>query len=201
VIKTKLVNSVLALGVLCASTASAHVVLKEMAGRAGWQEYVTVAVPHGCGNSPTTEVRVKIPDGVAIAVPEQKAGWNTLVKRRTLPTPIDFEGGAKLSEVVDEVVWSGGNLPGDQLGRFMILVRLPDKPDQIAYFKTIQQCETGETRWVDTAPPGEPAWKIWAQPQPSPFLVLKKSDQPQLGATMQQIAEERKKLGQGAAPR
>jgi uncharacterized protein YcnI len=199
--KKKALTSVVTLGVLYASAASAHVVLQKWEANAGYQEYVTVVVPHGCGNSPTTEVRVKIPDGVMIAVPEQKSAWNTLVKRRSLSEPIPGEGGAKITEVVDEVAWTGGSLPTDQLGLFTILARMPDKPGQILYFKTIQKCASGETRWVDTVAQGEPAWKIWALPSPSPFLVLKKADGPQLGASMQQIAEERKKLGGGAPPR
>ena len=183
------------------SLAASHVVLQKWEAYAGYQEYVTFVVPHGCGNSPTVEVRVKIPDGITIAAPEQKAGWVTKITRRKLSEPIIGEGGARVSEVVDEVSWSSGNLPADQLGLFTVLVRTPDAPGRVLYFKTIQKCAQGETRWVDVIPEGEPTWKLWARPAPSPFLVLKKTEQPQLGASMQQILEERKRLGSPSAPR
>jgi uncharacterized protein YcnI len=193
-----------AIGLVLASgaqTAAAHVVLQKWEAMAGYQEFVTVAVPHGCGPSATIEVRVKIPDGVFPAVPEQKAGWTTSIVRRKLPQPINGEGGAKITEVIDEVVWSGGSVPTDQLGLFTILARLPDEPGRVLYFKTVQKCAVGETRWIDTLPAGEPIWKIWARPAPSPFLVLQKATRPQLGASMREIIEERKRLGANNAPK
>jgi len=189
-----------AAGASVSGAASAHVVLQEMEGRAAYQEYVTLVVPHGCGNSPTTEIRVKVPDGIPIVSPEQKPGWTLRITRRKLDTPQVGEGGTRVTDVVDQVSWSGGNVPSDQMVRFTMLVRTPDTPDKILYFKTIQKCANEEVRWVDTVPDGEPAWKVWARPAPSPFMVLKKADKPQLGATMQQIAAERKKLGPATKP-
>jgi periplasmic copper chaperone A len=52
-------------------------------------------VPHGCGASPTTEVRVKIPEGITILVPEERAGWRTTVKTRKLDKPIRAERAAR----------------------------------------------------------------------------------------------------------
>lgn len=184
-----------AVSLLAAPLASAHVVLQNWAAYAGYQEYVTLAVPHGCGASPTTEVRVKIPDGITIVVPEDKPGWTTRVVKRKLPAPIGGEGGTKISEVVDEIVWSGGSLATDRLGLFTMLARMPDAAGTVIYFKTIQTCATGETRWVDTIPAGEPTWKLWAMPAPSPFIEVQKAPGPQLGATMQQIGAERAKRG------
>ena len=106
---------------LTAPLASAHVVLQKWTAYAGYREYVTLAVPHGCGDSPTTEVRVKIPDGITIVVPEDKPGWTTRVIKRKLPAPIGGEGGARITEVVDEIAWSGGSLATDRLGLFTML--------------------------------------------------------------------------------
>ncbi len=185
--------------ILSAPLASAHVVLQKWTAYAGYQEWVTLAVPHGCGDSPTTSVRVKIPDGIMIVVPEDKPGWTTRVTKRKLPAPIGGEGGAKITEVVDEIAWSGGSLATDRLGLFTMLARMPDAAGTVIFFKTIQTCAKGETRWVDTIPAGEPTWKIWATPAPSPFIELQKAPGPQLGATMQQIGAERAKRG-GTAP-
>jgi uncharacterized protein YcnI len=186
---------------LLSPLASGHVVLQRWAAPAGYQEYVTLVVPHGCGDAPTTSVRVKIPDGITIVVPEEKAGWTTRVTKRKLPAPVAAEGGARLSEVVDEITWSGGSLPSDRLGLFTMLARMPDQPGKIIYFKTIQTCGKEEVRWVDTVAEGEPAWKIWAAPAPAPFIELQKAPGPQLGATMQQIGAERAKRGGGAGPK
>ena len=188
-----------AASVLAVPLASAHVVLQKWTAFAGYQEYVTLAVPHGCGASPTTEVRVKIPDGITIVVPEDKPGWTTRVVKRKLPAPVGGEGGTKITEVVDEIAWSGGSLATDRLGLFTMLARMPDAPGTVIYFKTIQTCATGETRWVDTIPAGEPTWKLWALPAPSPFIEVQKPPGPQLGATMQQIGAERAKRGGAAA--
>jgi hypothetical protein len=41
---------------------------------------------------------------------------------------------------------------------------------------------------------------MWATPMPSPFVEVIDAGEPQLGATMQQIQEERKKAGQASPP-
>lgn len=184
-----------------ASVAHSHVILQNMEGTAGYQEYVTLVVPHGCGASPTTSLRVRIPEGIDILVPEEKPGWELQVVTRKLDTPIRGEGGTQITEVADEVIWTGGTLPPDRLGRFTMLVRMPDAPGRIMYFRTIQSCAEGESRWIDTVEDGEPAWKIWATEHPSPFIELKPAGHPQLGATMQEIfAERERRNARGAAP-
>lgn len=200
--KSKSFKCAIAAGLIgSGSFAVAHVVLQRWEAPAGYQEYVTLVVPHGCGASPTTELRIKIPDGVFILVPEEKAGWQIRVTKRKLPAPITGESGSKISEVVDEVVWTGGQLPIDRLGLFTMVVRLPDAPGTIIYFKTIQKCAQGETRWIDTIAAGEPAWKIWATNFPSPFIELKQAPGPQLGATMQEIVSERARRADVARPK
>ncbi len=185
--------------VLATPWASAHVVTQKWTAYAGYQEFVTLAVPHGCGDSPTTAVRVKVPDGITIIVPEDKPGWTTRVTKRKLPAPISGEGGTKVSEVVDEIAWTGGSLATDRLGLFTMLARMPDAAGTVIFFKTIQTCAKGETRWVDTIAAGEPTWKIWATPAPAPFIELQKAPGPQLGATMPQIGAERARRGGGPA--
>ena len=188
--------------VLAALPASAHVVMEKFEAFAGYQTFLTLAVPHGCGPSPTTEVRVKVPEGIAVIVPEAKPGWTLEISKRKLDKPMPGEGGRPMAEMIDEISWKGGNLPGDQLGRFNLLALMPDKPGKVMFFKTIQKCAEGETKWVDTVADGEPIWKVWAMPAPSPFVELKAPPGPQLGASMQQIGEERKKMMKpGTAPK
>ncbi|MDX2222980.1 MAG: YcnI family protein [Rhodospirillaceae bacterium] len=182
------------------ASASAHVIMEKWEANAGYQTFLTLVVPHGCGASPTTEVRVKVPEGIDIIVPEPKAGWELTMTKRKLDPPIRGEGGRMVTEVVDEITWKGGSLPTEHLGKFNMLARMPDTPGKVMFFKTIQKCPDGETRWVDTVADGEPVWTTWANPAPAPFVELKAAPAPQLGASMQQIAEERKKKGGGAGP-
>ncbi len=192
--------SLTTLAILASVPATAHVVMEKWEANAGYQTFMTLAVPHGCGASPTTEVRIKVPDGIGVFAPEPQAGWKLTIVRKKLDQPRPGEGGRMISEVIDEVVWSGGNLPADQLGRFNFLALMPNTPGKTMYFKTIQKCTEGETKWVDTVADGEPTWKIWATPAPSPFVELKAPAGPQLGASMQQIGEERKKMSKPAGP-
>jgi periplasmic copper chaperone A len=179
------------------TSASAHVVMEKWEAYAGYQTFVTLAVPHGCGLSPTTEVRIKVPDGIDVIVPEPKAGWTLDITMRKLDKPVRGEGGRQVTEMVDEISWKGGSLPTNHLGKFSMLARMPDQPGKTMFFKTIQKCAEGETKWIDTVADGEPTWKVWAMPAPAPFVELKAPPGPQLGATMQQIGDERKRLGKG----
>ena len=197
----KLLLSMSVFAVLASGPATAHVVMEKWEANAGFQTFMTLSVPHGCGLAPTTEVRVKVPDGIGVIAPAPEAGWKLSLVRKKLDQPRPGEGGRMITEVVDEIVWTGGNLPTDQLGRFHFLAMMPNTPGKTLFFKTIQKCTEGETRWVDTVADGEPIWKVWAQPAPSPFVELKAAPGPQLGASMQQIAEERKKLGKPAGPK
>lgn len=200
--KSVLLLSAMAFAGVASTSASAHVIMEKWEAYAGYQTFISLIVPHGCGVSPTTEVRMKVPDGIDIIVPEPKPGWTLDISLRKLEKPMPGEGGRQVTEVVDEISWKGGSLPGNQLGRFSALARMPDKPGKVMFFKTIQKCAEGETKWVDTVADGEPVWKVWAAPAPSPFIELKAAPGPQLGATMQQIGEERKKMMKpGAAPK
>jgi periplasmic copper chaperone A len=186
-------------GALVSASASAHVVMEKWEAYAGYQTFMTLAVPHGCGAAPTTEIRLKVPDGIGVIAPAPEAGWKLSMVRKKLDQPRPGEGGRMVTEVVDEVVWTGGNLPTDQLGRFHFLAMMPNTPGKTLYFKTIQKCSEGETKWVDTVADTEPTWKVWAMPAPSPFVELKAPPGPQLGATMQEIGAERKKVGKPSA--
>ena len=168
---------------------NAHLVIENFEGRAGYNEFLNLMVPHGCGPLATTELRMKVPASVALFAPEQKAGWETEVVMRKLDEPIK-RGQQVITEVFDQVIWRG-NLPSNQLGVFRFLARIPDTVGSIVAFKTIQKCGEEETRWVDVVEEGEPAWKMWVEPEPAPFVEVIEPDGPQLGATMEQLREAR----------
>ncbi len=54
--------------------------------------------------------------------------------------------GKTFTESVTQVTWTGGPLAEANYGEFVLLTRLPDAPGKV-YFKIVQPCEPGETRW------------------------------------------------------
>jgi uncharacterized protein YcnI len=179
------------------STAQAHVVIENFEGRANYNEFLTLMVPHGCGNLDTTEVMMKIPPSVPLFAPENKDGWETALVMRTLDEPVKRGNGPVITEVYDEVVWRG-HLPANQLGVFKFLARMPGKVGTVVPFKTIQICGDQQDRWVDVVEDGEPAWKMWAYEKPAPYVTVVDGGGPQLGASMKDIGAERQRLSQGA---
>ncbi len=73
-----------------------------------------------------------------------------------MPADYDFHG-AKLSEGVKEVVWSGGRLPDDNYDEFVISTFLTTalKPNTTLYFPTVQECEQGVSRWIEIPADGD----------------------------------------------
>lgn len=139
-----------------AAPANAHVTLQGREAAVGSSYKAVFVVPHGCAGSATTKIRVQIPEGVIDAKPMPKAGWNLEVIKGKYASEYDFHG-AKLSEGVKEVVWSGGKLPDDFYDEFVISTHLTNalEPDTMLYFPTVQECEQGVSRWIEI--PSDPA--------------------------------------------
>lgn len=178
------------------ATANAHVIIETFEGRANYNEFLNLMVPHGCGTLDTTEIRMKIPASVPLFAPEEKDGWETELVMRKLDEPIK-RGRQTITEVYDEVIWRG-NLPALHLGVFKFLARITGPVGSVVPFKLIQVCGDQQDRWIDVVDEGEPGWKMWALEAPAPFVVVVEGDGPQLGASMQEIGAERARLGQGA---
>jgi uncharacterized protein YcnI len=85
-----------------------------------------------------------------------KAGWSVEAIKGKYASEYDFHG-AKLSEGVKEVVWSGGKLPDDFYDEFVVRTFLTNtlKPGAMLYFPVVQECEQGVSRWIDI--PADPA--------------------------------------------
>lgn len=149
--------------------ASAHAFITDMEVEAGAYHVVEIGIPHGCGGTATTAVKVKVPEGISLVRPEVKAGWKLSYTLRKSGNPYVTSEGTRLTEVVDEITWSGGKLADSEFERFSVMVKLPDAANQTLYFKTIQVCEKGEHRWVEVARPGQNAGELKL---PSPYLNL-----------------------------
>ena len=148
--------ALLIVAVFVASPAFAHVLLEPKQATVGSSYKAVFAVPHGCAGSPTTKLRVQIPEGVIAAKPMPKAGWNVEAINGKYAAEYDFHG-SKLSEGVKEVVWSGGKLPDHQYDEFVVSTFLTDgmKPNTTLYFPVVQECEQGVSRWIDIPREGE----------------------------------------------
>lgn len=141
----------IAAGLVAAGAASAHVSLQPAAVQAGTYQVLRFGLGHGCGDKPTTALRIEVPAGVTVARPQPKAGWK-----------LQIEGSGR---TVAAIAWRG-ELSPDQFDEFLVLAKLPDAAGPLA-FPTIQSCGDEETRWTESAVPGAP------RPQhPAPALTL-----------------------------
>jgi uncharacterized protein YcnI len=148
-----------------ATAAHSHATMMVKEAKAGAWHLAEIGIPHGCVGKPTTSVKIKLPDGIVNARPQVKPGWKLSMTMRKLEKPIIAEG-INLTEVADEITWSGGSLGDLEFDRFAVFLKLPNDPGRTLYFKTIQQCETGEHRWIEIPAPGKTT-RDYKEPAPS----------------------------------
>ncbi len=167
----KLVSVALALiPLLAGQQAQAHAVINEATAEAGAFSFITLRITHGCGSSPTTQVRMKIPDGVVRVSPKYLERWSVEKRMKTLDTPYRDEAGNLVTETVDEIIWSGGSLPDGYYGEFQVRALVPDEPGRVLWFKTIQNCDEGTIRWIEV--PTKEGQSPYELKEPSPFIRL-----------------------------
>lgn len=138
---------------LLACSAQAHIVLEQKSAPAASYYKASFMVGHGCEGSPTTRISISIPDGVVNVKPMPKPGWQVQARVETLPKPYQLHG-KTFTEGVTQVTWTGGPLVDANYDEFVMLTRLPDAPGTL-YFKIVQTCEQGETRWVEIPAEGK----------------------------------------------
>jgi uncharacterized protein YcnI len=141
---------------LAASPVHAHVSLENRQAAVGSYYKAVFGVPHGCAGSATTKIRVQIPEGVIGIKPMPKAGWKLETVKGRYAAEYEFHG-AKISEGVKEVVWSGGKLADDNYDEFVMTTYLTDrlKANTTLYFPVVQECEQGVSRWIDIPAAGQ----------------------------------------------
>lgn len=127
---------------------------------------LTFSVPHGCDGSATTRLRVSIPEGVVSVKPQVVAGWTIDTITNTYDTPVMLHG-APVTSGVTEVAWEGGPLADAYLQEFGMSVHVPEAVGATLLFPVIQECEEGETAWIEEMVEGE------EEPEhPAPFISL-----------------------------
>jgi len=148
VLRTLILTAALA----TAGAAQAHVTVQPTTAPVGAYQVLRFGVGHGCSDKfATTELRIEIPPGVAVARPQPKPGWALEIVRS--------------GETVGAVVWRG-SLPPDQYDEFVVLTKLPEAAGPLP-FPAIQSCGAEQNRWTETPAPGGPRSQ-----RPAPVLTL-----------------------------
>lgn len=138
---------------------------------------VGFALGHGCDGSPTTAVRILVPEGVTDVDPQDGDGW---------------EGEVVEEDGATQVRWSGGSVPDGQTFDLVLRGRFTSEADDVTYFPLVQECEQGEHRWIDI-PPTVEEWGTLDEPAPFVRLAYRErgivEEEPTTGATTDPGAE------------
>jgi uncharacterized protein YcnI len=137
---------------LGANPASAHVSPDKSEVPAGGFTAVTFTVPHGCEESPTTQLDIQIPESILDVTPGVVPGWDIAVATEPLDEPVESSHGEEVTEresVVTFTAQPGNELPdGFRLG-YTLGFQAPETVGEVLYFKTIQVCAEGQTEWIE----------------------------------------------------
>ena len=180
------------LAIAAATPAAAHNTFTSMYAPAGYVQDLEMRVTHGCKGSPVNRVRIRMPEGVMRVSVANTRDWQVETKMRKLPKPVPGEGGTMMTETVDEIIWSSPKTVIPALGSFegfKFRAALPDQPGTMLFFRTINDCDKGDDKYVDLpkqaldikAPDfGKKLLEFMsATSGPSPFLILEKPARPQ----------------------
>jgi uncharacterized protein len=154
----------MALALVLAPAAFAHVTVQPNEAAAGQFTKLDVRVPNEQDDKATTKVVVQFPDGFASVSYEPVPGWKTSVKMEKAPTPIESEG-ETATEQVGQVTWTGngdeGSIGPGQFQDFGLSAQIPDKPNTSLTFKALQTYEGGEVvRWIGAPDSEDPAPQV-----------------------------------------
>jgi periplasmic copper chaperone A len=151
--------------------AVAHAILEQNQAPVGAPYRAVFRVPHGCGGSATVRLSVHIPEGVIAVKPMAKPGWQIDITRGPYEKSYATTHGARMTEGVKDVVWSGGRLPNDLFDDFVLSTFIASDLGAGAtlYFPVVQECEKGIHRWVETPSADRPGEPLDA---PAPALTL-----------------------------
>ena len=153
-----------------ATVALAHPSFEIRSAAVGGSYKAVIKIPHGCDGSPTTRVRVVIPEGVIGVRPKPMPGWSIETKRGAYARSYKFYHGAVLTEGVKEIVWSG-RLSDEFYDEFVFAAFLTDslRAGTTLHFPVYQDCEKGAHAWADVPAPGQDAHALKS---PAPGIAL-----------------------------
>ncbi|MFJ4174079.1 YcnI family protein [Microbacterium sp. NPDC089696] len=134
-------GAVLALAV--PAMASAHVGVSPDELTAGDHGVLTFSFSHGCEDSPTTALRITMPEGLASVAPTIDSNWT-----------IDVERGD--DGLVSAVTYTALTpVPNGLRGAVTLGISLDDSTPDTLVFPVVQSCVVGSTEWTQVAEDGE----------------------------------------------
>jgi uncharacterized protein YcnI len=157
-----------------APSASAHVTVAPAEAPADSYAKLTFGVPHGCGGSPTTRLRIHIPPTIPSVTPQVSPGWS-IATREGRKRPVELHG-ERVDRGVSEVVFTARRpLPDDRYDELGMSVKLPaGEVGEAVRFPAIQTCSKGETAWIQVPRPEESVEEL---DEPAPTLELAATDE------------------------
>jgi uncharacterized protein YcnI len=149
----------------------AHVTLETPEAPVGAPYKAVLRVPHGCQGAPTTALRVRIPEGIIAVKPMPKPGWQIETVLGKYPKTYSYFHGAKLSEGVTEIRFSGGTLPDAHYDEFVFVGFIAGNLEagKVLHVPVVQECEQGIHRWIEVPAEGKSPSDY---PEPAPALKL-----------------------------
>jgi periplasmic copper chaperone A len=142
-----LIAGAVAVLVMSAAPAYAHVTVQPPEGIVGNFSRFVVRVPNERDDASTTKVVAHFPP-LAVVSFMDVPGWEREVKMQKLDEPIEGFGGAKIRDVVGTVTWSGGEIGPGEFLEFPFSALMPGKPgeegEEELEFPTEQTYDNGE---------------------------------------------------------
>lgn len=143
------------------AAAQAHVGVSPDQLQPGGSAVLTFSFSHGCDGSPTTSLRVTMPDGLTSVAPTADANWD-----------IDVERAA--NGLVSAVTYTATTPVENGLrGAVTMSVSAADDAAESLVFPVVQQCETGVEEWTETAESGEDPHDL---DSPAPVVTVTADD-------------------------
>jgi len=166
-----LAGSVVGVLALTAGIAGAHVTIGDEDQVAGAYTVLTVSVPHGCEESPTTRIRIQMPEEIPAVTPTVNPNWDVEVTTTALAEPIDIGHGTMVSERESEVVYTAKTpLDAGLRDSMELSLQVPEAAaGKTLYFPIIQECTEGESAWIEIPNDGEDGEEL---AKPAPAIVV-----------------------------
>ena len=154
-----------AVALVLAPAAGAHVTLQPPEAPAGGFTRLEVRVPNERDNAGTTKVEVQFPPGFLFVSYEPTPGWDIEIAMRKLDKPVE-QFGEQITEEVDRVTITGDGDTGViqlvQFKDFGLSLAMPEgKAGSKLTFKALQTYSNGEVvRWIGPPDSEEPAPQV-----------------------------------------
>jgi periplasmic copper chaperone A len=158
-----------ALTLALAAPAAAHITVDPAEGPSDGFATVNFQVPHGCEESPTTRVRIKIPPSVPSVTPGRNPYYE-LTTKEGRKDKVELHG-ETVTRGISEIIYTAETpLPPHDLDILPVSVKLPaGKAGETVWFPVIQECAEGRTGWVQIPAEGESADDL---ENPAPGVTL-----------------------------